>query len=154
MFFVFAIPEELGWRGYSLPILLERRSPLAASLIVGVLWGSLNLALHLPGMMSADIPAFPTLLQLIGLSVLITWLYMHTGGNILLTSLFHGAQSFFLVVNYGIPLVPLTWLMAGVYLAFALIVVITAGPTLWVKPALQTENRACRQAAPSFEKGS
>ncbi len=58
VFFVFAIPEELGWRGYALPKLLERRSPLAASLIVGVLWGSLHLALHLPGMMSADLPPF------------------------------------------------------------------------------------------------
>lgn len=147
VFFVFAVPEELGWRGYALPKLLERRSPLTASLIVGVLWGSLHLALHLPGMMYADLPAFPTLLQLIGLSVLITWLYLHTGGNILLTSLFHCAQSFFLIVNYGIPPVALTWLMAGVYLAFALIVVIVAGPTLWMKPALAAENPAGRTAA-------
>jgi hypothetical protein len=31
-------------------------------------------------------------------------------------------------------------------------VVIASGPTLGMKPALQTENQACRQAAPSFEK--
>lgn len=68
-----------------------------------------------------------------------------------LTSFFHGAQSFFLVVNYGIPPVPLTWLMAGVYLAFALIVVIAAGPALGMKPALQTENQASRPATPSFD---
>jgi membrane protease YdiL (CAAX protease family) len=135
VFFVFAIPEELGWRGYALPKLLQRFSPLAASLIAGVLWGLLHLALHLPGMMSAGLPAVPTLLQLISLSVLITWLYIHTGGNILLTSLFHGAQSFFIIVNYGIPPVPLTWLMAGVYLAFALVIVIAARPILAMKPA-------------------
>ena len=41
--FIFAIPEELGWRGYALPKLLEHRSPLAAGLIVGVLWGSQSL---------------------------------------------------------------------------------------------------------------
>jgi len=152
VFFVFAIPEELGWRGYALPKLLERHSPLAASLIIGVLWGSLHLALHLPGMMSADLPALPTLFLLTGLSVLITWLYMHTGGNILLTSLFHGAQSFFLIVNYGIPPVPVAWLMAGVYVAFALIVIIAAGPDLGMKPALQTEHPASRPAAPSIEK--
>src|SRR5918994_3984806 len=52
VFFVFAIPEELGWRGYALAKLLERRSPLEAALIVGVLWGSLHLALLLPGMMN------------------------------------------------------------------------------------------------------
>ena len=120
--FFFAIPEELGWRGYALPKLLERRSPLAAGLIVGVLWGSLHLALHLPGMIYAGLPLLPTLLQLIGLSVLITWLYTQTGGNVLLTSLFHAAQSFFVIVNEGLPLTRLVWLMAGVYLAIALIV--------------------------------
>jgi membrane protease YdiL (CAAX protease family) len=121
--FIFAIPEELGWRGYALPKLLERRSPLAAGLIVGVLWGSLHLALHLPGMIYAGLPLLPTLLQLIGLSVLITWLYLRTGGNILLTSLFHAAQSFFVIVNEGLLLTRLVWLMAGVYLAIALILV-------------------------------
>jgi membrane protease YdiL (CAAX protease family) len=132
--FIFAIPEELGWRGYALPKLLERRSPLASGLIVGVLWGSLHLALHLPGMIYAGLPLLPTLLQLIGLSVLITWLYLRTDGKILLTSLFHAAQSFFVIVNQGIPPTNLVWLMTGVYLALALIVVIVAGSSLTRKP--------------------
>jgi membrane protease YdiL (CAAX protease family) len=130
VFFVFAIPQELGWRGYALLKLLAHRSPLAAGLIVGVLWGSLHLALHLPGMMSAGLPVLPTLPVLISLSVMITWLYVRTGGNILLTSLFHAAQSFFLIVNEGIPAVSQTWLMAAVYMALAFIVVVAMGPGL------------------------
>lgn len=122
--FVFALPEELGWRGYALPKLLEQRSPLAASLIIGVLWGSLHLALHLPGLMFAGLPLLPTLLQLIGLSVLITWLYVCMDGNILLTSLFHAAQSFFVIVNEGISAPQLVWTMAGVYLGLAIVIVI------------------------------
>jgi membrane protease YdiL (CAAX protease family) len=35
--FFFAIPEELGWRGYALPKLLKAHSPLVAGLIIGVL---------------------------------------------------------------------------------------------------------------------
>jgi uncharacterized protein len=35
--FVLVVGEELGWRGYALPRLLEKRSPLIASLILGVL---------------------------------------------------------------------------------------------------------------------
>jgi len=132
--FFFAIPEELGWRGYALPKLLEHRSPLAAGLIVGVLWGSLHLALHLPGMIYAGLPLLPTLFQLIGLSVLITWLYTRTGGNVLLTSLFHATQSFFVIVNEGIPPTQLVWLMAGVYLGLTIIIVIVAGSSFSRKP--------------------
>lgn len=132
--FIFAIPEELGWRGYALPKLLEQRSPLVAGLVIGVLWGSLHLALHLPGMIYAGLPLLPTLLQLIGLSVLMTWLYIKTNGNILLTGLFHAAQSFFVVINEGIPLAQLVWLMAAVYLVTSFILVVVAGSTFGRKP--------------------
>ena len=135
--FIFAIPEELGWRGYALTKLLEHRSPLAAGLIVGLLWGSLHLALHLPGMIYEGLPLLPTLLQLIGLSILITWLYTRTGGNVLLTSLFHAAQSFFVIVNEGLPLTRLVWLMAGVYLSLALIIVIVARSNFARKPVAE-----------------
>jgi len=42
--------EGLGWRGYFLPGLLARQSALTASLLMGVLWGGLHIALTLPGM--------------------------------------------------------------------------------------------------------
>jgi membrane protease YdiL (CAAX protease family) len=132
--FIFAIPEELGWRGYALPRLLERYSPLAAGLIVGVLWGSLHLALILPGMVNEGAPAFPTVLALVGGSVLFTWLYVNSGGSVLLTTLFHASQSFFVIVNDGIALAQQVWLLAGVYSAAALIVAIAAGSGLTRKP--------------------
>ena len=44
----FALGEEIGWRGFALPRLQERFSPLAASLIVGTLWW----AWHLPEALS------------------------------------------------------------------------------------------------------
>jgi membrane protease YdiL (CAAX protease family) len=144
MLFVFALPEELGWRGYALPKLLTVHSPLVAGLIVGVLWGSLHLALTLPGMINAGAPALPTLLGLIGLSVLATWLYIRTNGNLLLTSLLHAAQSFFVILNDGITIGQQTWLMAGVYLAAAVVVAIAAGPSFARKPMTPIETRATR----------
>jgi membrane protease YdiL (CAAX protease family) len=134
IFFVFAIPEELGWRGYALSKLLAQRSPLAAGLIVGLLWGSLHLALLRPGMMNEGAQPLPTLLGLVGGSVLFTWLFVNSDGNILLTTLFHAFQSFFVIVNEGIALNQQAWLMAGVYMAAALILVLVAGPSLKRKP--------------------
>lgn len=134
IFFVFAIPEELGWRGYALPKLLERYTPLAAGLIVGVLWGSLHLALLLPGMMNEGASPLATLLGLVGGSVLVTWLYVNSDGSIVLTTLFHAAQSFFVIVNEGLTGTQQAWLMAGVYLAAALIVVLATGSRLTRRP--------------------
>jgi membrane protease YdiL (CAAX protease family) len=132
--FIFAIPEELGWRGYALPKLLKAQSPLVASLIIGVVWGSLHLALHLPGMIYAGALLLPTFREVIALSVAMTWLFIRSGGNILLTSLFHAAQSFFVIVNEGIPLEQQAWLMASVYVALALMIAIAAGPRFARKP--------------------
>lgn len=122
-----ALLEEVGWRGYALPKLLTQHSARATSLIIGVVWGSLHLALLLPGMMNEGVPALPTVLAVVSVSVLTTWLYVHTGGNLVLAIVFHAAQNFFTIVNEGIPLAPLAWLMVVVYFALALIVVILAG---------------------------
>jgi membrane protease YdiL (CAAX protease family) len=136
IFFVFAVPEELGWRGYALQKLLKQRTPLESSLIVGVLWGSLHLALLLPGMMNEGAAPLPTLLGLVGGSVLFTWLFVNSDGNILLTMLFHAAQSFFVIVNEGIGLNEQAWLMAGVYVVAALLLVMVVGPNLERRPIL------------------
>ena len=133
--FVFALPEELGWRGYALPKLLKAHSPLVAGLIIGVLWGSLHVALTLPGMIMVGVPGLPVVLEVLGLSVLGTWLYIRSDGNLLVTSLFHAAQSFFVIVNDGITLGQQTWLMAGAYLAAAVVTAIAAGPFFAQRPA-------------------
>ena len=34
--------EEIGWRGYALPKLQERMTPLAASLVLGLIWAAFH----------------------------------------------------------------------------------------------------------------
>jgi membrane protease YdiL (CAAX protease family) len=130
-----AFLEELGWRGYALPRLLERNSPLAAGLALAVPWAAVHLALHLPGMLYDGLPVAATLLQLIGLGVILTWLYVQTR-SVPLAALLHTAQTFFGIVNHGLDPVQQSWLMATVYFGAALSLVLLSGPGFMRRAAI------------------
>lgn len=85
-----ALPEEYGWRGYALPRLLKGSSPLAASLILGLIWGLWHLPLHFISTSTQYvIPIWQYLLQTLVMSVIYTWLFLGTRGSILIAGLFH-----------------------------------------------------------------
>lgn len=93
--FVFSvIGEEVGWRGYALPFLLKKYGALQASLILGFIWGLWHLPLFLlPGNFHQWIPFPWFLLQSIGLTFIMTYLYKKTNGSLLIASLFHAASN-------------------------------------------------------------
>ncbi|MEM2087547.1 MAG: type II CAAX endopeptidase family protein [Thermoproteota archaeon] len=86
--------EEIGWRGYALPALQERRSALASSLIVGIFWA----LWHWPhftvkdSVMALNYHSFLwfTVFTLL-LSISYTWLYNSTNGSLLAASLYHAS---------------------------------------------------------------
>lgn len=119
IYIVAAIFEEVGWRGYALRRMLDRHSALFSSLALGIPWGVIHIALHLPGMWSEGLPWAPTVVQLVALSVVITWLFVRSGYSLLIAILFHAAQSFFGFLNEGIEPLHMTWLMAVVWSATA-----------------------------------
>jgi uncharacterized protein len=121
-----ALLEEIGWRGYALPRLMNTHSPWFSSLVIGVLWGVVHLALHLPGMELERLPVLATLLQLVGLSILLTWLFLHGRRSVLLTAFFHAAQSFFVIFNDGIAPEQAMWLMALVWVVAGMVVMFTS----------------------------
>lgn len=79
--------EEAGWRGYALPRLLARWNPLAAGLLVGVAWALWHVpAMFLGGIVTsgpADIGWYA--LGTIGLSWLMTWLFVRSRGSVLIS---------------------------------------------------------------------
>ena len=90
--FVLVVGEELGWRGYALPQLLALWSPLTSSLILGVLWGLWHLpTFFITGMPQYGLPLPAFILLTIEYSVLLTWLFLHTHGSVLIATLCHGA---------------------------------------------------------------
>jgi membrane protease YdiL (CAAX protease family) len=71
--------EEPGWRGFALPRLQERHSPLVATVVLGIVWGLWHLPLYGPGFVG---PMF--------FVVFYTWLWNRTG-SVLLCILLHAS---------------------------------------------------------------
>jgi membrane protease YdiL (CAAX protease family) len=134
--FVLVVGEELGWRGYALPRLLEKRSALTASLILGVLWGLWHLPTFLvPGTPQYGLPLTAFVLLTIEYSILMTWVFIHTLGSVLIATLFHGAinlsQGLFVG---GIDGATRYWLLSIVYGVAAIIAAIALARSALRKP--------------------
>lgn len=85
--------EETGWRGFLLPALQRRRSPLAASLVVAAIWGAWHLPAFLVnanyrGMSLAIVPMF--FAGIFCGSLFLTWLYNRGKQSIALVAVWHG----------------------------------------------------------------
>ena len=89
--------EEPGWRGFVLPYLQERYSPLIASVILGVIWSLWHLPLHLNGVYSsgwiglAQVAA--RIIMSLPFTLLMTWVYNRSKGNLPLVILLHASNN-------------------------------------------------------------
>jgi membrane protease YdiL (CAAX protease family) len=84
--------EEIGWRGYALPHLVERIGFVGGSVLLGLIWACWHLPLFFLSVPGNDEygQSFPIwALGVTALSVAIAWLYLRTGGSLLLTMLMH-----------------------------------------------------------------
>lgn len=125
-----SVTEELGWRGYVLPRLLARRSAVVSALLIGIPWGLLHAPLYLSGMPNDGASMLPGALVPLAVSVVLTWLFVQTGGNLPTIILCHAALNYFGTFLEGITLAQAVFLQATAYLAFALILLLLYGPNL------------------------
>jgi uncharacterized protein len=95
--FVGSLGEETGWRGYALPQLQRRFSPLTATLILALLW----FLWHLPQFAVigtyrdfGPVGCLGMFLSLTCGAIVLTWLYNRSGGSILLVIVWHGVYNF------------------------------------------------------------
>lgn len=135
------VSEEIGWRGVALPRLLIGRSALTASLILGVVWS----LWHLPVVISDPVlrVPLPFFLQVIPMSVLFTWIFVHTRASVFIAILFHAWYD--VVLAYvGAMIVPgdyplLWWLLLVAETIAATIVVAIWGFDLTRRPSLEAD---------------
>lgn len=84
-----AFAEEIAWRGFAVSRLLPSMSPLAAALLLGIPWAVIHLFLQLPNQMNEGLDWWPTMVSLVGYSVVLTWAFVGSGGSVLLVALIH-----------------------------------------------------------------
>jgi len=126
--------EEIGWRGFALPRLQRSYSALTASLVLGVVW----FLWHLPLFYMADdfhrfIPLELFALQVVGFTVLYTWLFNNTDGSLVFLHLFHTANNFSFFVIPVLPMAPgdptgALWIGIAILWVVVVAVVVDAGP--------------------------
>lgn len=89
---MFLITEETAWRGFALPRLQARMSPLSAAVLLGTVWGLWHLPLFLTaGTFQSRIPFPGFLLSTVATSVLVSRIFDSTRGSVLLAAVFHAA---------------------------------------------------------------
>lgn len=96
--------EELGWRGFALPRLLERYSPLISSLILGALWAVWHFPYALTeGTFLSEVPLHWFLINLLAVSIIYTWIFINTNGSLLPALLFHAMGN---TISNLLPILP------------------------------------------------
>jgi len=129
--------EELGWRGFALPLLQRRYGGIAAALVLGGIWGLWHLPLFLESLAEGRVLGLAVfLVQILALSVLLAVLYNAGAGCLPVV-----------VVTHWMTNLPYPWegdgeLMLAQAALLALAALVVAGSPLrrWLAPPhLQTE---------------
>ena len=126
-FFFNGTGEETGWRGFVLPRLQSRMSPLAAALAIGVFWVPWHVFLwRAVGSPVWTVPfwAGQFALHLLS-SVFIVWICNRAYGSILAAGVTHAAA------NTVMAFIPLQS-MRGLYLTYVVaVLIVTVGGRMW-----------------------
>jgi len=94
VFLVNGVGEEVGWRGFAVERLVERRSLVVTALIVALAWAPWHLPLFFLTESFRAFTAAGVMGWAIGLtagSIVLAWLYRGSGGSVLLVSAWHTA---------------------------------------------------------------
>jgi membrane protease YdiL (CAAX protease family) len=120
--------EETGWRGFALPRLLTRFSPLTAAIILGVIWG----VWHAPAFLVSDLTQAKYnfgwfLIATTGISILMTWIYVNANRNFLVAGFVpHAVNNLMGFSNAFTD----TKIQAFVLISIVVLIIVVSGPRL------------------------
>jgi membrane protease YdiL (CAAX protease family) len=118
--------EELGWRGFALPRLLDRYNGLTVALVLGSTWGVWHLpAFFISGMPQSQDSIWIFMIIVISTTVLMTWVVNRARGSVLPAILIHWSINRFVEGHY-----PGAMMSAVIFAVAALILVAIVGTEL------------------------
>lgn len=153
LFFAIAdgpIGEEIGWRGFLLPKLLNAHGAIFASTLLGVIWFAWHIPLYAAtGKVDLDAAFFVSYpLINVAFSFIHTWFFLRSGGSSLLSIVLHTAGNysvFFAVTLF--PSIEKSSLTQPIYVGLLVTAAIFAGISMWRNPANPPAERETRQDA-------
>ncbi len=125
--------EEIGWRGYALPRLLARHNALVASLFLWPIWTIWHVPKFLLAGTVGSAHAYPFwifAMNILAFTILLTWVFVHTRGSLLLATLFHAVSNTAAVCLPAQPGERAFFIMVALHCLIALIIALTAGLNL------------------------
>ena len=87
------LTEEAGWRGVALPHLRALLGSLPAGLVLGLLWAGWHIPMFFLAGTHQTYPFPGFLVMVVSISVIMTWIWDHTRGSVLIAALFHAAMN-------------------------------------------------------------
>lgn len=93
MFFFMALVEEVGWTGYAYDPMEERWNAFRASLILGIIWAAWHIPIYVFVGGQTLLWTAGQVLVMIGLRILLGWIYNNTGKSLFAAILFHAVYN-------------------------------------------------------------
>jgi membrane protease YdiL (CAAX protease family) len=121
-----AVTEELAWRGFALPRLMSVMPPLRAALVLAIPWTLIHLVLFLPGQWYAALAIGPLVISIVAYSILLAWIFVATGGSVLMAALFHAGLNGVAPVMGGID-PDTSWLIRSLVAGVIAVAVVALG---------------------------
>jgi uncharacterized protein len=141
--YLFALLEEIGWRGFAVQRLVTSRSGFAALLITGLPWSAIHIFYYL-----AQGKDVATVLQVFvlnfALTVMITWVYLRGGHKVWIGVILHGSQSLFSIFNTNLPTDLITPYSVISYSLIALVILAADWRRWFAHPANEATRKADR----------
>lgn len=111
------LAEEFGWRGFAIDRLQAKWNALVSSIIIGVIWGFWHMPIYIfQGIFFFLVIYVP---MVILFSILFTWLYNNTDGNIFGAILFHT------MINLTAQIFPIFQTNLGYYYFVGILLIVT-----------------------------